>query len=206
MERIRKKRVLDVGVRQLLVLLLMVQAKNDAPDRFFFGAYGQKLIDRTLDIFAVGKNLGEWRPRKRGTQFFRGNGLAQSGVIAVEEPMEISIEGFVVRKKFAQDKGLKKPRRMCLMPFDRTCFRASLDHLVLRGKIRSQRARLCANGVKIAKHLLALVTASRGGRFGGNDAGLSIVFGRFHLASIVLSLEKARHSMRRFTIGRCALR
>ena len=57
MERVGEEGVLDVGGGELEVLLLVLQAQDDAALGFVFGHVGEQALDGRVDVAAVGENL-----------------------------------------------------------------------------------------------------------------------------------------------------
>ena len=68
MQRVIPERVFDVGQQQFLVLLFMIQAKNDAGSRLFRNVARGEILHRSIHVMPIGKDLLRRRPRKRRPQ------------------------------------------------------------------------------------------------------------------------------------------
>jgi hypothetical protein len=87
--------MLDVGQRQLLVLLFMAQAEDNAPGYFGIDRVLKQLFHFLIDMGAECRNLIERWPRKGRPQLFLGNVFTEGNIVAVEEAMKLFAEWFV---------------------------------------------------------------------------------------------------------------
>src|SRR5580698_5736246 len=148
MKGIREKRVLNISEGEFLVLLLVVQAQNNPPYRLVINRACEESLHLLIDVCPEPHDLIERWARKRSAQLFIRNLFPQRIVIAVEEPTEFLTKRFVVLQEWPQYESLKEPCSMGLMPFDRTCVRTGLEHLVLGGKTGRKRAGYRPHGME----------------------------------------------------------
>jgi hypothetical protein len=128
-EGVGEEGVLDVGGGELQVLLLVLEAEDDAALGFVFGHVGEEALDGGVDVAAIAEDLVEGRAGERGAELLFGH-LAEGAVVGVEEPMEVRVEGLVVGDEFGEDEGLEEPGGVGEMPLDGRGFGAGLDHHV----------------------------------------------------------------------------
>src|ERR1043166_9507661 len=119
MKRIRKERMLDVRKRQLLMLLLVIQAQNNSADCLFLHRASKKPLHLPIDMRPERDDLVERWAGKRSAQFLLRDRLAERVVIAVEEPSELFSKRLVVLHKWPKHERLEEPGGMSLMPFNR---------------------------------------------------------------------------------------
>ena len=131
-KRVGEEGVLDVGGGELEVLLLVLEAEDDAALGFVFGHVGEEALDGRVDVAAVGEDLVEGRTGERGAEFLFRH-LAEGAVVGIEEPAEVGVEGLVAGDELGEDEGLEEPRGVREMPLDGRSFGAGLDHHVFRG-------------------------------------------------------------------------
>ena len=149
MKRVGEQGVLDVGGDQLLVLLLVFEAKAytttglDAGGGVWQGL--EQARNRGVHMGAVGEDVRDGRARKAGAEGFGGH-VAEGVVVGVEEPVEVGVEVGVVGEKFAEDEGLKEPGSVGQVPLGGAGLRTGLDHQVLRRERRGQGERGCSHG------------------------------------------------------------
>jgi len=127
--------VLDVGGDEFEVLLLVMEAQGDALAGFV-GEVARGFEeggDGGVDVGAVGEDVGEWGAGEGGAEPFLGH-VAEGVVVAVEEPVEVGVEGFVAGEKVAEDKGFEEPGGVGEVPFDWARLRTGLDHHVFGGE------------------------------------------------------------------------
>ena len=82
---------------------------------------------------AVGEDGVEGRAGEGGAEFFLGH-VAEGVVVAVEEPVEVGMEGLVGGDELAEDEGLEEPAGVGEVPFDWAGLGTGLDHEVFRGE------------------------------------------------------------------------
>ena len=134
MERVGEESVFDVGGDELLVLLLVMEAEGDAAETLFWGVRRfEKTTDGGVDVEAVGEDVVEWRAREGGAELFFRH-LAEGVVVAVEEPVEVGVEGFVAGEEVAEDEGLEEPACVGEVPLCGAGVWARLDHEVFGGE------------------------------------------------------------------------
>jgi len=126
--------VLDIRESEFLVLLLVIQAQHYTSSCFLAGAARKKSVHLLVNVCAERKNFIEQRPRKRRPQAFIWNLLAERVVIAIEKPMKLFPERFVVLEEGTQNERFKKPGGMSLVPLHRAGFRTRLHHLIFGRK------------------------------------------------------------------------
>jgi hypothetical protein len=132
--------MLDIGGDELLMLLFVLDAEGDATGGFIFYRMLEKLLDRGINVSAIGEDeIERGAGEGRAELLFRH--LSQGVVVAVEEPAEVCAKGSVVGEEFGKYKGLKKPTGMSKMPLDRAGFRTGLHHHVFRGEGSTERFR-----------------------------------------------------------------
>ena len=131
-KRVGEEGVLDVGGGELEVLLLVLEAEDDAALGFVFRMTTEEALDGRVDVAAVGEDLVEGRAGEGGAELLLGH-LAESAVVGIEEPAEVGIEGLVAGNEFGEDEGFEKPRGVGEMPLDGRGFGAGLDHHVFGG-------------------------------------------------------------------------
>ncbi len=107
-KRVCEEGVLYVGGGQLEVLLLVLEAEDDAALGFVFGRTTEEALDSGVDVAAVGEDLVEGRTREGGAQLLFRH-LAEGPVVGVEEPAEFGIEGMIAGNKLGEDEGLEEP-------------------------------------------------------------------------------------------------
>src|SRR5262245_41115660 len=130
-QRIRNKRMLSVSKDEVLVLLLVVEAHDDTPQRFLVSGTPEEFLHLCVDVRAKAQNLIERRAGKRSAQRLFRNLLTERVVITVEQPAELLAKGLVVREKRSQHESFEEPCRVGLVPFHRTCLGTRLHHLIL---------------------------------------------------------------------------
>ncbi len=128
-ERVGEEGVLDVGGHQLLVLLLVLEAKGDAAGGLVFEGVLHEGDHRGLDVGAVAQDGVERRARKRGAEFLLGH-VAEGVVVAVEEPVEVGMKGLVSGGELTQNKGLEEPAGVGEVPLDGARLGRGLHHHV----------------------------------------------------------------------------
>jgi hypothetical protein len=128
-----RKRVQDIGEKQFLMLLLVMQA--DLEDAGHLGPVRilrdrKQPLDRFIDVGTEGRHVVAIRPREQPPSRTR---MARAGrnIIRVEEIREALVEHAVAGKTRRQQELLQKPGRMRAMPFGRTGIGHRLHHLVL---------------------------------------------------------------------------
>jgi hypothetical protein len=124
-------------------------------------------------VLAVGEDLVQRRAGEAGAQLLFRH-LAERLVVAIEEPVEVRMEGLVVGDELGQDKGLKEPGGVGEVPLDGRCLGAGLHHHVLRGERRAE----AHGGLSDA----AIADEKRGGRRGcggllGRHSKLQVEYG-----------------------------
>jgi hypothetical protein len=132
-EGVGEEGVLDVGGGELEVLLFVFEAEGDGAEGFVLGGVLEETTDGCVDVTSVGEDLVDGRAGKGGAELLLWH-LAESAVIAVEEPFEVGIEGLVAGDVFGQDEGLEEPGGVGEVPLNRRGFGAGLHHHVFRGK------------------------------------------------------------------------
>jgi hypothetical protein len=134
-EGVGEESVLDVGGDEFLVLLLVVEAEDDAAGGFGVGGElgcgFEESGDRRVDVGAVGEDVGDGRAREAGAEGFGGH-VAEGVVVGVEEPVEVWVEVLVGGDEFAEDEGLEEPGGVGEMPLGGAGLSAGLDHHVFR--------------------------------------------------------------------------
>ncbi len=131
-EGVGEEGVLDVGGDELLVLLLVLEAEGDAAGGFVLDGVLEERGDGGVDVGAVGEDGVERRAGEGGAEFFLGH-VAEGVVVAVEEPVEVGVEGLVGGDELAEDEGLEEPAGVGEVPFDGAGLGAGLDHQVFGG-------------------------------------------------------------------------
>ena len=126
-ERIGEEGVLDVGGDEFEVLLLVLEAKDDAASGFVFERVLEERSDGGVDVGAVGEDGLERRAREGSAEFFFRH-ITERVVVAVEEPEEVGMEGLVAGEELTEDEGLKEPTGVGEVPFDGAGLGAGLDH------------------------------------------------------------------------------
>ena len=131
LERAAGEHVLDIHQDQLLMLLLVLQAKFDQGGRRGRKASLQQAQHRFIDMAAIGPHLIERRAAEEAALRAR-MALADAHIITVElnriGRIESAIAGLVLR----EEKRLEEPARMRQMPFGRAGVRHRLDLAILR--------------------------------------------------------------------------
>ena len=136
-EGVGEEGVLDVGGDEFEVLLLVLEAEDDAAGGFVFRAI-EEAFDGGVDVGAVGEDGVEGRAGEGGAEFLLGH-VAEGVVVAVEEPVEVGVEGVVGGDELAEHEGLEEPTGVGQMPFDWAGLGTGLDHEVF-GRERATEA------------------------------------------------------------------
>ena len=132
-ERVGEEGVLDVGGDELLMLLLVLEAEGDAAGGFVFEGMLEEAGHRGIDVGAVGEDGVEGRTGEGGAELLLGH-VAEGVVVAVEEPVEVGVEGFVGGDELAENEGLEEPAGVGEVPLDGTGLGTGLHHEVFRGE------------------------------------------------------------------------
>ncbi len=130
MEGVGEEGVLDVGGDELLVLLLVLEAEDDAAGGLVLYGLLQEAGHGCVDVGAVGEDGVEGRAGEGGPELLLGH-VAERVVVAVEEPAELGMEGLVGGDELAEDEGLEEPAGVGEVPFDGAGLGTGLDHEVL---------------------------------------------------------------------------
>ncbi len=133
MQRVGEEGVLDVGGDELLVLLLVLEAEGDAAGGFVFEWVLEEAVHGGVDVGAVGEDGVERRAGEGGAELLLGH-VAEGVVVAVEEPVEVGVEGLVGGDELAEDEGLEEPAGVGEVPFDGAGLGTGLDHHVFGGE------------------------------------------------------------------------
>ena len=99
---------------------------------FVLGGVLEEALDGGVDVGAVGEDGVEGRAGEGGAEFLLGH-VAEGVVVAVEEPVEVGVEGLVGGDELAEDEGLEEPAGVGEVPFDGPGLGAGLDHQVFWG-------------------------------------------------------------------------
>ncbi len=140
-EGVGEEGVLDVGGDEFQVLLLVLEAEDDAAGGFVFDGMLEEAVDGGVDVGAIGEDGVEGRAGEGGAELFLGH-VAEGVVVAVEEPAEVGMEGLVAGDELAEDEGLEEPAGVGEVPFDGAGLGTGLDHQVFGG----ERATECGGG------------------------------------------------------------
>ena len=89
----------------------------------------EEAVDGGVDVGAVGEDVVERRAGEGGAEFLLGH-VAEGVVVAVEEPVEVGVEGLVGGDELAEDEGLEEPAGVGEVPFDGAGLGTGLDHEV----------------------------------------------------------------------------
>ncbi len=123
----------DIGEKELLVLLLMIQTDLDDRNKLaqVLGRFNQR-TDRGIDVRAIRANFGSSRP---GDQTALRPRLPRSGlhVIRIEQISESLVKHAIAGSERTKQELLEKPGDVSPMPFGRTRIRHRLDNLIFRG-------------------------------------------------------------------------
>ena len=138
-EGVGEEGVLDVGGDEFLMLLLVLEAEGDAAGGFVFEGMLEEAVDGGVDVGAVGEDGVERRAGEGGAELLLGH-VAEGVVVAVEEPVEVGMEGLVGGDELAEDEGLEEPAGVGEVPLDGAGFGTGLDHEVF-GRERGAEAR-----------------------------------------------------------------
>ncbi len=92
----------------------------------------EEAVDGGVDVGAVGEDVVEGRAGEGGAELLLGH-VAEGVVVAVEEPVEVGVEGLVGGDELAEDEGLEEPAGVGEVPFDWAGLGTGLDHQVFGG-------------------------------------------------------------------------
>ena len=136
-EGVGEEGVLDVGGGELEVLLLVLEAEGDGAEGLVLGGVLEEAADGGVDVGAVGEDLVERGTGEGGAKLLLWH-LAEGAVVAVEEPLEVGVEGLVAGDVLGEDEGFKEPGGVGEVPLDRGGLGAGLHHHVLGGEGRAK--------------------------------------------------------------------
>ena len=144
-EGVGEESVLDVCGDELLMLLLVFEAQGDAAGGLVFEGMLEERGHGGVDVCPVGEDGVERRAGEGGAELLFGH-VAEGVVVAVEEPVEVGMEGFVGGDELAEDEGLEEPAGVGEMPLDGAGFGTGLDHEVFRREWGAELAGRLADG------------------------------------------------------------
>ncbi len=180
-EGVGEEGVLDVGGGEFEMLLLVLEAEDDAALGFVLGNAAEETGDGRVDVAAVGEDLVERRTGEGGTKLLLGH-VADGAVVGVEEPAEVGVEGLITGDELGEDEGLEEPGGVGEMPLDRRGLGAGLHHHVFGSERAAETHGGCAYEAKAVKQRCGT------GVGGGEGGGLS-QHGALQFYSMLLALR-----------------
>jgi hypothetical protein len=118
-ERVARQHVLDVGQDKLLVLLLVVETKEDGRlklDRGASALFRKLFCHRRIDVVPIFKHFFHRRSGKE-TSPCLGMSLTDGVVIGVEQVFEAFVKRAIASHRGLQHKTLEEPAGMSKVPF-----------------------------------------------------------------------------------------
>src|SRR5690554_2673346 len=119
------------------MLLFMVKSKDQQLVDIVVGIQGQENFNFPIDMLSIGHDFSYRWPCHQ-SPLNPGCPVPRCVVIAVEQVIELGVEFFIRTQMRFQYKCLKKPGRMCKVPFDRTNVFHSLNNIIFCFEVTAQ--------------------------------------------------------------------
>ena len=137
--RVTGKNVLDIGQKQFLVLLLMIQTKlNECRDLRISPCVVEQFVDGGIDVSPVIHDLFDQWPCQQSALGALMH-LTGSVIIGIEQVMIVIIEALIVTQMGYEHEALEKPGRVRHVPLGRAYIRHALYDIVLWRQVSAQR-------------------------------------------------------------------